>query len=232
MTTIDSSRVGNVLVFTGDRNAPDKPADYTGAFLPEALAFMRLYGVPASQHIRVDLSKGENVRRQQVYDFIRRKGAELGQINTYAFFCHGLTRKIQLGVRIPDLDNFANLIKSFVPDGTTKVTIALYCCSTGDGPGVGGDGGFADQLRDALCRVGLVDSVVMAHAVSGHTTKNTQKKLFEGMGSPVGGIGGTWIVAPGSPLMKKWRTGITTSSSTLRFRVPFMTIAEIHRELV
>lgn len=221
---------GNVLVFTGDRNAPDKPADYTGAFLPEALAFMRVHGIPTTNHLRVDLGKVENVRRQQVYDFIRRKGTELGNVSTYAFFCHGLTRKIQLGVRIPDLENFVNLIKSHAPAGK-RVTIALYCCSTGDGPGVGGDGGFADMLRDQLCKAGLTESVVLAHAVSGHTTKNSQKKLFEGMGSPVGGTGGTWIVAPNSELNKKWRTAVT-GSGTLRFRVPFMTIAEIHTELV
>jgi hypothetical protein len=224
-------RVGNALVFTGDRNAPDKPADYTGAFLPEALAFMRLHGIPTSSHIRIDLGKVENVRRQQVYDFIRRKTTELGCVNSYVFFCHGLTRKIQLGIRIPDLENFANLVKNSAPNGATSVTVALYCCSTGDGPGVGGDNGFADLLRDALCKVGLVNSVVMAHVVSGHTTKNSQKKLFEGRGSPVGGTGGTWIVAPKSELTKKWRTAITGTSS-LRFRVPFMTIEEIHKELV
>lgn len=224
-------RVGNALVFTGDRNAPDKPADYTGAFLPEALAFMRHHGISTSNHLRVDLGKVENVRRQQVYDFIRRKTTEFGVINSYVFFCHGLTRKIQLGIRIPDLENFANLVKNSAGPGATAVTIALYCCSTGDGPGVGGDNGFADLLRDALCKVGLVNSVVMAHVVSGHTTKNSQKKLFEGRGSPVGGTGGTWIVAPKSELSKKWRTAVTGTSS-LRFRVPFMTIEEIHKELV
>jgi len=219
----------NILVFTGDRNSDDKPADYTGAFLPEALAFMKFHNIPAANHLRVDLSKTESTRRQRVYDFIKKRVKESGPIDGIAFFCHGLTRKIQLGIRIPDLENFAYLIKDAVAKDNKKIVIALYCCSTGDGPGVGGDNGFADKLRDSLCQVGLEQCSILAHSVSGHTTKNSMKRKFDGMGSPVGGVGGLTIVTPGSLLWKKWRTAVTTTP--FRYKVPFMTIAEIHKEL-
>ena len=55
------------------------------------------------------------------------------------------------------------------------------------------------------------------------------KRKFDGMGSPVGGVGGLTIVTPGSLLWKKWRTAVTTTP--FRYKVPFMTIAEIHKEL-
>jgi hypothetical protein len=219
----------NILIFTGDRNSDGKPADYTGAFLPEALSFMKFHGIPVSNHLRVDLSKTENTRRQRVYDFIKKKHKELEHIDGIAFFCHGLTRKIQLGIRIPDLENFASLIKEVAKPGTKEFVIPLYCCSTGDGPGVGGDSGFADQLRDALCQVGFTQCSILAHSTSGHTTRNPMKRKFDGLDSPVGGSGGISIVSPSSILWKKWRTAI--SGTDLRFRVPFMTISEIHNEL-
>lgn len=219
----------NILVFTGDRNSEGKPADYTGAFLPEALAFMKLHNVPSANHLRVDLSKAENTRRQRVYDFIKKRHKEVGNIDGIAFFCHGLTRKIQLGIRLIDLANFASLVKEVIEPSSKKFVIALYCCSTGDGPGIGGDGGFADQLRDSLCQSGITQCSVLAHSVSGHTTKNTAKIKFDGLDSPVGGTGGITIVSSTSTLWKKWKTAIINSD--LRFRVPFMTIAEIHTEL-
>lgn len=226
---VEQQKIKNILVFTGDRNSDDKPADYTGAFLPEALAFMKYHNIPSANHLRVDLSKTESTRRQRVYDFIKKRNKEIGPIDGIAFFCHGLTRKIQLGIRISDLENFAYLLKSIVSPENKQFTIALYCCSTGDGPGVGGDGGFADKLRDSLCQVGLTECSILAHSVSGHTTKNTMKRKFDGMGSPVGGVGGLSIVNPGTILWKKWKTAITTTP--FRYKIPFMTIAEIHKEL-
>ncbi len=219
----------NILVFTGDRNSEDKPADYTGAFLPEALAFMKFHNIPSSNHLRVDITKTESTRRQRIYDFIRKRKKEIGEIDGIAFFCHGLTRKIQLGIRISDLENFSYLLKEVVNAEKNTITIALYCGSTGTNPGVGGDGGFADKLRDSLCQVGLTQCSILTHSVSGHTTKNVMKKKFDGMDSPVGGTGGLSIVNPNTVLWNKWKTAITTTN--FRYKIPFMTIAEIHKEL-
>ncbi|MBK7153843.1 MAG: hypothetical protein IPH72_19025 [Sandaracinaceae bacterium] len=64
----------------------------------------------------------------------------------------------------------------------------------------GGDGGFADQLRDALAAHGLTGHVD-AHAKPGHTTKNPHLRRFHMDGGP--GVGGEWLVEPGTAL---WRS--------------------------
>jgi hypothetical protein len=219
----------NFLVISGDRNSEDKIADYTGVFLPEALAYMKTHNIPITNHHRVNLSYSESSRRFSVYNFIKKKYNELGQIEGIAFFCYGLNKKIQLGIRISDLQDFSYLIKEVMPKKSINFAFALYCCSIGDDPGIGGDRGFADCLRDEMCKAGITEVTITAHSESGHATKNSSKKKFDGMGSPVGGTGGLWIVAPKSTLWTKWKKLIIKTD--LRFRVPFMTIAEIHKEL-
>ena len=219
----------NFLVISGDRNSEDKTADYTGMFLPEALAFMKTHNIPVANHHRVNLSYSESSRRFSVYNFIKKKHAELGQIEGIAFFCYGLGKKIQLGIRISDLQDFSYLIKEIIPKKSTNFTFVLYCCSLGDSPGIGGERGFADCLRDEMCKAGIVDVTITTNVEDGHATKNTSKKKFDGLSSPVGGTGGIWIVAPKTTLWIKWKNAI--NKTDLRFRVPFMTIAEIHKEL-
>lgn len=48
------------------------------------------------------------------------------------------------------------------------------------------------------------------------------------------GMGGTWLVAPGSPLWVRWQEALHNrdeGGSTLRLRYPIMTAAEIEKEL-
>lgn len=71
--------------------------------------------------------------------------------------------------------------------------------------------------------------VVEAHVTAGHTTQNSQKKRYLGMGSPVGGVGGNWIVAPGTPLFVKWRKALQTD---FRFKFHWLDIADIHQYLL
>lgn len=225
------------LCLTGDRNSPDKPADFTGAFLPEILAFMKLHGIdPGSQHKKVDLSQGDLGRFQQVLDFTDTTSRNvLHKAPTcLVFCCHGLQNKIQVGLKTTNLDQVSALLRKLHTDlgtpNTTDMTVVLYCCSTGGGPGPGGDGGFADDFRDSLCRAGFTTCRVYGHEVSGHAVKNPFKRLFEGMGSPVGGCGGYPLVAQGTPLFPKWRKAL--ASGDLRFRYPWMTVADIHKELL
>jgi hypothetical protein len=111
--------------------------------------------------------------------------------------------------------------------------VALYCCSTGAASSAdayaefGGDGGFADRLRDALCVAGGVHCTVDAHTTAGHTTMNPYVRRFEGRGSRVGGVGGFDLVSPKSgDLWRRWRRALRETS--LRYRFPVMSVAEIH----
>lgn len=220
----------HAFVFTGDRNQ-GKP-DFVGAFDPEAKAFMKLHKIPAECRLRVDLGKSEQGRRKQVVDFVTDLTNKGYRTNSFAFFCHGFANRVELGFKIANIPALVDLaIKSVGADniGTTGVfTTALYCCSTGSGSGKDGDNGFADKLRDALCAAGFIDCVVDAHVTAGHTTMNSMKRRYWGMGSPSGGVGGIWICAPKSTLWAKWRRALQTD---FRFRFPYMSIAEIHTYL-
>lgn len=215
------------FVITGDRNSGTKK-DFTGAFDPEARKFMAMHNIPAECRLKVDLSKPEAVRKKQVLDFVADLKEKGYTTNHFAFFCHGFTNRIELGFRIVTLKDLVNaLISVRNPDEYSGVI--LYCCSTGGGPGKDGDNGFADKLRDAMCAAGETDCVIEAHVTAGHTVTNPNKRRYMGMGSPVGGTGGTYIVAPGSSLWRKWRNALRTD---FRFQFHWMTIAQIHSYLM
>lgn len=216
------------FVITGDRNSANKLADFTGAFDLEARKFMKYHEIPAECRLKVDLSKSEANRGKQVLAFIEELKSKGYRTNTLAFFCHGYTSRIELGFRIANVED---LCKSFISvKGTNAyLGVILYCCSTGGGPGKDGDNGFADKLRDTLCNLGETDCIIEAHVTAGHTVNNPNKRRYMGMGSPVGGTGGIYIVAPGSKLWKKWSAALKTD---FKFKFHYMTIAQIHAYLL
>jgi len=215
------------FVFTGDRNST-KP-DYVGAFDPEAKHFMKKWNIPAECRLKVDLSKNEQARRKQVLDFVENLRSKGYTTDSFAFFCHGYTNRVELGFKIANIPQLVNAARSVSTPNSNVFYVPLYCCSTGDGPGKEGDNGFADRLRDVLCQAGFVNCVVDAHVTAGHTTQNPLKRRYLGMGSPVGGVGGVWIVAPRTPLAKKFRAALKTPQ---RFEYAYMTIGEIHTTLL
>lgn len=208
------------IIFTPDRDSHGRK-DYTGAFLPEARAFARTNKIDPHRIVAVDVREKLPARRTHVEAAL---GADSSN-DLIAFFCHGLRSSVQLGHSLQTINSLAEAIAG---NASEHVVVALYCCSTGAGPGVGGDGGFADGLRDALCRAGAVHCVVNAHDNAGHTTRNPRVRRFRGEGSPVGGTGGGWIVAPRSPLWKAWCKAL---QGDLRLRYPLLSTAQIHREL-
>lgn len=204
------------LAFTGDRNRQGRK-DWSGAFWPEAKRF-----TPDVVQVPLRGERHMPEQRTQIVDAIRAV-----RPTVVAFFCHGLTRGIELGFRRPQAGELAAVLAEVGCD-----RVALYCCSTGGGPGIGGDGGFADCLRDAMCRAGLVDCRVVAHVTAGHATMNPRKRFFEGLGSPVGGIGGMDVVRPRSALWSRWCRRLRDTDDPLRFQLVEMTVGEIHRALV
>lgn len=119
--------------------------------------------------------------------------------------------------------------------------VALLSCSAADNPkkkgqqldGPGTDGGFADGLRDELCRLGCPWNIVLAHATSGHAGKNPFLAAFEGRGSAAGGQGGSAVVRAKGPLWRTWKRLMADPSKepSLRHRVPMLDPEEILVEL-
>lgn len=194
--------------------------DATGAFQPEAKAWAAYVG--DAEVILFDNARPKARRKSETLGAIR--GAK--NLSHLALFCHGWPSGIQTGIALRDLPEFAEAVERASPSIDLRVT--LYCCSTGAG-GIGGDGGFADELRDALCRRGVTRCVVDAHTTPGHTTTNPHVRRFVGTGTEHGGAGGSWIVSPGSALWPRWRSLLRTTD--LRLAFPGLTIEQIHARL-
>jgi hypothetical protein len=137
---------------------------------------------------------------------------------TFAFFCHGWQSGIQLGARLEDVKELARAMRRV---GTDKPTVALYACSAAgdnDGvdderkPGPGGEGGFADALRDALVKLGAKPTVY-AHTTKGHCTKNPWLRRF----GPDDDFGGTWLVEPNSPEWNTWCHWLRADKNRFKF---------------
>lgn len=221
-----------IVAFAPAYNAGGR-RDATGAFQPEADAFLKYHGRTGNLFL-IDNRKPREGMRKQVLAVLRQFGASEG-IPTVAFFCHGQGRRIQLGWDVGNVDQLARTIAR-MPSCVLRVRVVLYTCNAAmASPSeryepVGGDGGFADALRDALCRAGCLEAQVDGHTTVGHTTRNPYVRRFEGRGSPVGGVGGYMLVAPGTALWPRWRTALRETS--LRYEFPFLSVGEIHKKLV
>jgi len=216
--------MGDTLIITGDRNTHGKK-DFTGAFKPEADRFARV--VPGVHHtVRIDVSKSMPGRRADLYTVFKELNDDAMMFNDVAFFMHGWSKGIQCGVSREDVGNLAQLLLPITANGKDAdhpLHIILYCCLTGDVPGSpkenqtkdgpGGDGGFADRVRDEFCKAGRPWVKVYAHTTAGHTTRNIWVRSFEGKGSTIGAVDADWLVRPAksgrpSPLWGAWKDAL------------------------
>lgn len=219
----------SLLCLTPRSNTPGKH-DVTGAFAPEALEFARLHGGGAA-HVKSFPNTAEMSVRRGVCDL----AIATAKPSVLAFFCHGWRDGIQAGYRNKSCEALAALI---AVTGVRELVIALYCCSTGDDgdadptnqrtPGPGGEGGFADVLRDRCLDRGI-RARVFAHATAGHTTENPFARSFGPDDAP--GTGGRWLVEPGGVHWQAWKQALRDPTSTLRYRAPLMAPAEVIAEL-
>lgn len=221
------------LVFAPLHNTPGK-RDVTGAFMPEARAFCLQHGLLADQVKQFNNFVPMPARAVQVRQWIQREMVD--SVDTVAFFAHGWKDGIQAGFRVADpagVASAARLAQSLADVCTRTPTVILYCCDTARDddtdreddtrPGPGGNGGFADKLRDQLGHFGIA-ATIYAHTTAGHTTWNPWVRRFD----PDEVAGGHWVVEPHSELWLRWRRAL---HGTLRFRFPFMSTAEIEHEL-
>ena len=211
-----------VLALTVLRDKKGK-RDATRAFIPEAHKFAEHWESQGyrTRVVGIDNHANTCARRAEVINAV--KSAQ--NLHHFAIFAHGWRTGIQMGFRIGHLRALARQLDKVA--ASEKLIVTLYCCSTAQGE-AGGDNGFADELRDALCGVGLDYCRVDAHTNKGHTTRNPHVRRFEGQGSPFGGAGGAYIVPPSSKNWRPWRAALRTD---LRFRFSQMTAAEVIEEL-
>ena len=199
----------STIAFAPKYNSEGKH-DATGAFHPEAKKFLEASGGDGETKLYLfDNRKPMASRAEEIFDELLSHKTQRRSIRCVAFFCHGYKRGIQAGFRSSGKRaNVEDLAIAIADTSGIGVIVPLYCCSTAGSPkkgAPGGDGGFADELRDALCRQGAVNCRVDAHTTVAHTTKNPHVRRFEGRGSKVGGIGGMYLVTPGSKNWSKWR---------------------------
>lgn len=224
-----------MLIFRPMHNSHAK-RDVTGAFAPEADRYIDVVGAKGSMVVAIDNRKSFEHRRRQVLEVFAEASEDSSFFDGVAFFCHGWKDGIQLGFRSRGMEALASSIHDICQHSFPEVP--LYCCSTGGdvltsktSPGTGDDS-FADLLRDELCRLAWVDDYaswcrVMAHETVAHTTKNPRVRFFDGMGSPIGGVGGYRPVRSGSALWSVWRRELRNQKSDFRFWMPHMDLAEI-----
>lgn len=217
-----------IIAFAPKHNSPDKK-DATGAFLPEARSFLEQHEVRSAGRLVIVDNHGTPLAMRKAQ--LAPLGEEAKSVRCVALFCHGWRTGLQLGWT---LANHATLGAAIAGAITENAAITLYACDAGrdddrdreddlhDGPG--GEGGFADVLRDSIVRLrpdwrGWVD----AHTTAAHTTKNPDVRRFDSGG------GSAYIVSRESPRWKRWREALREGS--LRHRFPFLTRDEVHAEL-
>ncbi len=229
---------GRARIYIPEHNSPpgsEHPYDMSAVFRPEMVRLCRLFDLSPGDTIRTfDNHRGLPERERQVLADLAT--VEPGSLDAVVFCCHGWKTGIQAGF---DLRTVAKLAAAIRRASRTTVVVALYCCDTGRDPdpdraddqieGPGGDGGFADRLRDELCRVGAVDCRVFGHTVVGHAVRAPWVRGFLGLGNPTGGNGGMWIVAPHTDPWPAWQRAL--NSTDLRFRFPWMSGAEVLAEI-
>lgn len=200
--------------------------DASGAFIPEARAFAKRHGFPPPTLF--DNRRPYPARRRQVEAAIR---AAARPLDVAALMQHGWRDGTQSGhLR----DHARGLAELLAECSSPSLCVAVMACDTGrdgdnersddDDPGPGGEGGWADLLRDELVRAGVTGCRVLAHATPAHATRNAYLREFRA-DQPTGG---SWIVEPDSALWPAW---VRALKGSLRFDLPFLTTVEVHARL-
>lgn len=243
----------NTIAIVPKHASQAKPGD-AAEFLREARAWLKARG--GGELIVFDNSLKPRARAVEVETRLYELAKAGVRVPSVAFFMHGLRDSIQTGHtcnvrRQPGYMPVAELAKALRAVTTPAPKIPLYACDAArDGnltrkddqnEGPGGDGGFADGLRDAMIALdhtwasgGWVD----AHITPGHTTVNKLVRRFLCDPLPheitLGMPGGEWLVSPRDrALWAAWvkALGTTTKKGAFRLEFPMLTTREVHAHL-
>lgn len=127
------------------------------------------------------------ILRSQLSAEIVAQTPEVCKIKHLLIYAHGWDGGIRLGssgaqgrLNRRNVQGFVQGIRGLL---TNDVHISLLACSTGSSA-AGGEGSFADKLRDTLTDdssgQGLQDASVSSHFTAGHTTGNPNIRIFGG----------------------------------------------------
>lgn len=219
-----------VLAFRGTHDRPGR-RDVSKAFDPACDNFIDVVGdAEATICVFNNRAHFAERRREVLYWLNDAENDVAFPYDTIGFFTHGWKNGVEFGFTRKTAGQLAAGIWA-ASGKNPRVVVPLYLCSTGAGANHGAIS-MADSLRDELCKLGAVHCRVMAHRKLGHTSKNPHAIFMDGMGSPVGGVGGYPVVGARTQLWRRWVRECRSAESTLRFRFPFMTLGAIHRELL
>lgn len=225
----DEVETMKILALYASKNQHGK--DATGAFIPQAKLFSKRRATLGDEVelVPFDPTIADRAKRRAAFlDLIR----AAGPYDALAYFGHGLRTGLpSAGITMVTLPALVDAIHT---KASKRVIVTLYACSTAGAPGMDrdrleGDGGFADELRDALATLGHI-GWIDAHTVPAHTTQNRMTRRFylDGMGP---GTGGAWLVAPGSPEWASWGRHLRAVGDPLRFDFPFLTAGDLYARL-
>lgn len=191
--------------------------DATGAFQPEGSRWTALHG---GSYYLFDNRLTRGARREQVEGML----AKENDLDWVAIFCHGYPRGMQTGHALRQAGRLAEAI-AMACKPTAIVT--LFACNTARDadrdnkddlvPGPGGEGGFADRLRDELVEKGMHGGWIDAHTVVGHTTKAPWVRRFY-ISEADKYDGGEYIVRPKG---ENWQEWVLWLRSSHEFRLSF-----------
>ena len=224
----------NILVIYSSKDTPGMN-DADGAFIPQAQAFSKFYGVPKLNMHGIPCPDLTNVQR---FDRVLKALHENQGIKQIAMFCHGWSTGLQFGLNKP---NIPRLIQWLSAACVPEVKLTLYACSTAstnkDSRNIrmpGTNNGYADKLRDKMIEVGFRGGWVDAHLQKGHTTENpfimrfyVQPRWEKDYDMP----GGEWLVSPQSQLWPAWKRAIQDDNGPFKYEFGQMTQAEIYARL-
>jgi hypothetical protein len=219
-----------MLLFVPDQDSPGKK-DVTHAFLPEARAFARHHKADPDNVVHRFPANAALDQRRAVCSIALRAAKDL---EVLGFFCHGWKGGLQAGYMRAHCQTLSRIIAQVM---RPTAYVALFACSAAAdmdddevddrSPGIGGDGGFADTLRDACEFLGRRITVA-GHSTVGHCSQNPYVRYFA---PDCAGKGGRWFVEPKSALWPAWCRALNDPRSTLRFRFYRMTADEVAAEL-
>lgn len=213
-----------------DTGTPEHPHDATRAFQLQAKDYVKRRGIPSGSYFMFNNHTPELDRRVW---FCRTVLGDKAGIRTLAFFMHGTFRWIQLGFHLEHVPMLANALSRACD--VRDLRICLYACSAASEQGetedhqknapAGGEGGFADALRDELLRL-KVQTTVYAHATVGHTTENPFVRVFGPYDPDKGGLA---LIEHHDPLFPAWERALRQGDLWQRY--PLMTREELRLEL-
>lgn len=207
-------------------NTPGHGNDAGGAFIPESINFAKYRQTLGDVVERVQFDNVEPNKAKRRAKFLELV-SKAKPFDAFAYFGHGLRNSLSsAAIGQPERKALVDLLVSKADRG--RLVVTLYACSTGETTtgAAGGEGGFADRLRDDLAAAGMV-GWVDAHTCAAHTTQNPYVRRFI-MGER-GNVGGDWLVEPKSAEWARWRQRLNSKwrDDPFRFVFPYLSAADV-----